>query len=111
MKFTCPICETSGDLSKDNIAHPVTRTTCRNCSTILLINSKTGKVDAHKSPIKDTPVVEASGNPSTDKAEAVLSTRSQDRNAGDWMAMVVVAVIFLVLIAVGVFFAIKLDTF
>ncbi|MGD2038872.1 MAG: hypothetical protein PVH28_13345 [Desulfobacterales bacterium] len=111
MKFTCPICETASDISKDHLAHPVTRTTCRNCSTILLINPETGKVDAHKSPLKDSPAIEAAGSPSADKGEAVLSAPSQDRDARDWTAIVVVTVIFLVLISIGVFFAIKLDTF
>jgi hypothetical protein len=111
MKFTCPICETGGDISKDHITHPVTRTACRNCGTILLINPETGKVDAHKSPLKDYSAIEASGHPPTDKAEAVLSTSSQGRDARDWTAIVVVAVIFFALIFAGVFFVVKLDTF
>jgi hypothetical protein len=111
MKFTCPICEKSGDISKDHLAHPVTRTTCHNCSTILLINPETGRVDAHKSPLKDSPAIEASGNRSAGKEAPVLSTRSQGRDARDWTAIVVVTVIFLVLISAGIFLAIKLDTF
>ena len=111
MEFTCPICETSDDILEDHLAHPVTRTTCRNCDAILLINPKTGRVDAHKSPLKDSPAIEASGDPSAAKAESVLSKRPQGRNARDWTAIVVVTVIFLVLLSAGVFFAIKLDTF
>lgn len=111
MKYTCPMCEAGGDISKDDLARPITRTTCQNCGTILLINPDTGKVDAHKSPIKDSPAIKNSGNSSTDKAEAVLSTRSPDRQARDWTALVVVAVIFLMLISAGIFFAIQVDIF
>jgi hypothetical protein len=110
MKFTCPLCETTGNIPQDDIDQPVTRATCQNCSTILLINPETGKVDAHKSPLKDSPAFERSGNQSIDKSASVLSMRPRDRAAKDWTAVVVVAIIIIFLVFAGLFFTFKLDT-
>lgn len=38
MQFSCTMCEASGEIPEDELAHPVTRTTCRNCGTLLLID-------------------------------------------------------------------------
>jgi ribosomal protein S27E len=106
MKFSCSICGETGDISEDILVHPVTRTTCRNCGTILLINPDTGKVDAHKSPLKDSP---AFAGRSAAESDATLSMDPQGKDARDWTAVVVVAIIVIILISAGVYFALNLD--
>ena len=110
MEFRCPMCEASGDLSQDDLTHPVTRTACPQCETILLINPDTGEVDAHKSPLKDSSVFAASGSRPADPSSPVLEMRPRDRSARDWTALVVVAVILLILVLAGVYFAFNPDS-
>lgn len=110
MKFACPMCEAAGEISEDDLIHPVTRTTCRNCGTILMINPDSGNVDAHKSPLKDSSTLETSDSRSSDRSEPVLSMHSKGEDARDWTAVVVVAFIMIILICAGVYFAVKLDT-
>jgi hypothetical protein len=109
MKFLCPVCKTEESIPEDRLEHPVTKTTCQNCGTILLVNPDSGNVDAHKSPLKDSPEFEISGTQPTDKAASVLSMRSKERGIKDWPAIVVVVIFLIVLIAAGVYFAVKLD--
>lgn len=109
MKFTCPMCEASGDISEEDLSHPVTRAACRECGTILLINPKTGRVDAHKSPLKDSSALKTADDRSTDESESVLSMHLQGEDARDWTAIVVVAIILIVLIAAGIYFTVNLD--
>ena len=111
MKFTCTMCEAGGDIPEDKLAHPVTRTTCGKCGTILLIDSDTGKVDAHKSPLKDVPAIKTAGGRTTDEPEPVFSMRQQDRTARDWLAPVVVVFVLIALISAGVYVAITLEIF
>jgi hypothetical protein len=109
MKFECPVCKTEGSIPEDRLEHPVTKTTCQNCSAILLVNPESGKVDAHKSPLKDSPEFKISNSQSTDKATSVLSMRSKERGIKDWPAVVVVVIILIILIAAGVYFAVNLN--
>jgi hypothetical protein len=109
MKFACPVCKTEGSIPEDRLEHPVTKTTCQNCSTILLVNPESGKVDAHKSPLKDSPELEISSTQSTDRATSVLFMRSKEMGMRDWPAIVVLIICLVILIASGVYFAINLD--
>lgn len=109
MQFQCTICEASGDIPEDELAYPVSRTTCRNCGTILLIDPDTGKVDAHKSPIKDVPVIETPRGRRAEEPASVRSMHSQDRGARDWMAPVVVIIVVIALISVGVYVAVNFE--
>jgi hypothetical protein len=109
MKFTCPICETAGNISQDNLDYPVTKATCQNCGSILLINPDTGNVDAHKSAIKDAPAGGTSGSRSTDEPAPVLSMRPQGKEPRDWTAVVVVSIILAALIFAGVYFVVNWD--
>jgi ribosomal protein S27E len=89
MKFVCPVCKTEGSIPEDRLEHPVTKTTCQNCSAILLVNPESGKVDAHKAPLKDSYELENSSTQSTDRATSVLSMRSKEKGMRDWPAIVV----------------------
>ncbi|MGD2186834.1 MAG: hypothetical protein PVI71_11935 [Desulfobacterales bacterium] len=109
MEYTCPVCQASSDITESDLKHPVTRTTCRSCGTILLINPDTGKVDAHKSPLKDSSALETLRSQPTDESASVLSKRSKDKESTDWTAVVVVVIILIVLISAGVYFAFNLD--
>ena len=111
MKFTCPVCETRGDLPEEDQKNPVTRRTCGDCGTILLINPDTGEVDAHKAPLKAPSVSETSTAGSDAEPGAVLAMRPKDGQARDRTAPVVVAVILIVLIAAGVYLTFFLDIF
>jgi hypothetical protein len=107
MKFVCPICETGGNISGDNLVHPVTKATCQKCGTILLVNPDTGVVDAHKSPLKATRESDVAGAPSSDTAPPVLEMRptDTDRGARDWAAIIIVMVVLVGLISAGIYFA------
>ncbi|MGD2100205.1 MAG: hypothetical protein PVG35_21740 [Desulfobacterales bacterium] len=109
MQFTCTMCEAGGEIPEDELAHPVTRTTCRHCGTILLIDPDTGKVDAHKSPLKDASTIKTLGDRAADASPSVLPKRPQDRAARDWLAPVVVVIVVFILISVGVYVAINLE--
>jgi hypothetical protein len=103
------MCGASGNISEDDLEHPVTRTTCPDCGTILLINPDTGKVDAHKSPLKDYPALKNCDNRSADRPSSFLSMRPEGRAARDWTAVVVVVIILLVLISAGIYVSLNLD--
>ena len=109
MKCVCRICDAVGNLSEDDLSHPVTRTACRECGMILFINPDTGKVDAHKSPMKDSPAFETSGEGSSADPGPVISMRPKGREAKDRTAVLVVAIILLALIAAGIYLTIILD--
>jgi hypothetical protein len=109
MEFVCPICETSANITKDDVDHSINKATCNNCGAILLINPASGKVEAHKSPFKDSPILETSENASTD--DAVPSKRSQGKGSKDWVAIVCFALILIFLISAGIYFALHSDIF
>jgi hypothetical protein len=103
------MCKATGDISEDDLSHPVTRTACQNCGTILLINPETGKVDAHKSPLKDAPNLETSATGSTGEPKPVLDMRPQNKDARDWTAPIVVVIILVALISVGFYLVINVE--
>jgi hypothetical protein len=109
MKFSCPICKASGNISENDLEHPVTRTTCPDCGTILLVNPDTGNVDAHKTPFKDHRAFKTFDNRSADGPAPLLSQRPEGTSTRDWTAAVVVAIIVLLLISAGMYFALNLD--
>lgn len=109
MKFSCPICKASGNIPENDLEHPVTRTTCPDCGTILLVNPDTGNVDAHKTPFKDHPAFKTSDNRSADRPAPLLAQRPEGTSNRDWTAAAVVAIIVLFLISAGIYFALKLD--
>jgi transcription elongation factor Elf1 len=111
MKFECPICETEGSISENDLAYPITKASCRQCGTILLVNPETGKIDAYKKPFKGTREFAISGSQTTDTAAAppVLEMPT-GKGSRDWTAIITVLVILIVLIAAGIYFAGHLDT-
>ena len=111
MEFVCPICKTNGNISQDNINHPVTKATCPNCGIILLINPADGSVDALKSPLKDSPIMEPSEDQPTDKSASVLSMGRQSKQSRDWTAALLVAAILIILISAGLYFAFNQNIF
>jgi hypothetical protein len=109
MKFVCPICETDSRISEDNLAHPITKTTCRQCGTILLVNPETGNVDAHKSPLKGTREFAVSAAQTTEPDLAVLEMRRTNQGSRDWTALIIVLVVLIILISAGIYFTAHLD--
>ena len=103
MKFVCPLCESDGSISEDNLIHPVTKTTCRQCGTILLVNPDTGSVDAHKSPLKGTREFAVSANQTSETDLPVLERDRTHQGSRDWTAIIIVLVVLAVLISVGVY--------
>jgi hypothetical protein len=75
----------------------------------LLVNPNSGKVDAHKSPLKDSTEFEISGTQPNDEVSSVSSKRSNERGTRDWPAIIVVVVFLLTLIAAGFCFAVNFD--
>ena len=109
MEFVCPVCKAIGNISDENLTHPLTKTSCQKCSTILLINPEKGNVAAHKAPIKDSLRSESSNTHPTDAYSSILSMRPQETNSRDWSAIVVVSVVLVVLISAGIIFTINMD--
>jgi transcription elongation factor Elf1 len=110
MKFVCPICETDGSIAEDDLTHPITKATCRQCGTILLVDAVSGNVDAHKSPLRGTREFALSVNSEADTDLPVLKMRAADPGSRDWTAIIIVLVVLSVLISAGVYFTAHLDT-
>jgi hypothetical protein len=104
MKFTCPVCKSTGNLPQNDLEKPITKTTCQSCAAILLVNPDSSKVEAHKSSLKD-PGLEDSSLPQNDEAPSALSMHPQDRQSRDWLAVGVIIVVLIILIAAGIYFA------
>ena len=105
MEFVCPVCKTTGNITEDDLNRPITKTTCPNCDIILLVNPDDGSVDAHKSPFKDSPIMEPLEGRPMDKSESVLSMSRQGKESRDWTAVLLVAAILIILISAGFYFA------
>jgi hypothetical protein len=110
VKFICPICETESRISEEDLAHPVTKTTCRQCDTILLVNPDTGSVDAHKSPLKGTREFALSGDQTAEADVPVLEMRPAGQGSRDWTAIVIVAVVLAMLVSVGIYLTAHMDS-
>ena len=92
---------------------PITKTACRKCGTILLVDSNTGAVDAHKSPFRDIGEsdgsgIETSGN---NAAPPVLEMGSTDKGSRDWTAIIILTIVLVLIIFAGIYFASRLDVF
>ncbi|MGD2270976.1 MAG: hypothetical protein PVI06_11300 [Desulfobacterales bacterium] len=99
MEFVCPICQATGNIPGDNLENPVTKTTCQNCGTILLVDHN-GNIDAYKSPFKDSPGLKISSTQTTiDREKSVSSLLTQGQGVRDWTAISVVGIIVVVIIA------------
>jgi hypothetical protein len=109
MKFVCPVCKTAGELTQDVLEQKVTKTICRKCAAILIINPDSGKVETHKSSLKDSPVLGNAGIRENDGAPSVLSMRPEKEETRDWIAIGVIIVVLIMLISAGVYFVINLD--
>jgi hypothetical protein len=107
--YVCPVCRTDGSIPENRLEPPVTKATCHNCGTILLVNPDSGKVDAPKSPLKDSTKLEISGTQPNDENSSVLSMRSKERGTRDWPAIVVVVFFLSILIAAGIYFTVNFD--
>ena len=108
MEIVCPVCKTTAEMSRNDLEHPLTKTTCRNCETILLINPVTGKVDAHKTTIKDAHSLTNSGKGEETAFASFVSRRPQVSMEKDWTAVVVIAIVVGVLVAAGIYFSFSL---
>ncbi|MEJ2165786.1 MAG: hypothetical protein P8X90_09675 [Desulfobacterales bacterium] len=102
MKFTCPICETEGHISEQEPATPTVRTTCRQCGTILLINPRTGSIDAYKSPLRGTREYALTESHEPEPALPVSELRPAT-GSRDWPAVVTVMLVVLILISAGIY--------
>jgi len=109
MEFVCPICDTRGNLSEDKLTSPATKASCRQCNTILLINPETGKVEAHKSPLRGTREFALSHTQTPEEAAPVLELGRTQKDSRDWTAIITVGVVLVVLISAGIYFAGRLD--
>ena len=109
MKFVCPICETSGNIPKDDVDHSINKATCNNCGALLLINPVSGEVETYKSPFKDFPILETPVNGSID--DVAPTERFQGKVSRDWTAIVWFAIILIFLISTVIYFAIHSDIF
>jgi len=74
------------------------------------MSHNTGRVDAHKSPLKGTREFAVSGGQTTETGIPVLEIRRADPGSRDWTAIIVTLIALAVLISAGVYFAAQLDT-
>jgi hypothetical protein len=102
MKFTCPICETEGHISDEDPATSTTRTICRQCGTILLINPNTGNVELYKSPFRGTREYALTESHEPDPALPVSEMRPTS-GSRDWTAVVTVMLVVVILISTGIY--------
>jgi hypothetical protein len=109
MKYVCPICETDGSISEDDLAHPITKATCQKCGTILLVDADTGSVDAHKSTLKGTREFSVSADQTTEPDLPVLEMRPAARGSRDWTAITIVLIVLIILISAGIYFTAHLE--
>lgn len=102
MKYICPICEKEGHISEKNPAYPISRTTCRNCGTILLINPDTGSVDAHKSPLRGTREYVFTDPEKPDAALPAAEMRPT-KGSRNWTAIITVTLVVIIFITTGIY--------
>lgn len=105
MKFTCSLCSTEGNIDKEDIRHPVTRATCRKCGAILFLDPDSGRVEKHKSPVKDTSRISREVIPSS---QSVMDM-PKGTDSRDWLAIAVVAVVLALFCGAGVYLVVHLD--
>ena len=102
MKFICPICETDGHIEEEYLAYPISRTTCRNCGTKLLINADTGSVEARKSPLRGTREYALTDFQEPDAALPVAEMRPA-KGSRDWTAVITVVIVVIIFVSTGIY--------
>lgn len=106
MEYVCPVCETAGNSPENDPEKPIIKTTCRSCAAILLINADSGRVEAHKSSLKDAEGLAVSEIQQKGGASSVLSMRPEAEKSRDWLAISVVAVVLIITISAGIYFTV-----
>jgi tetratricopeptide (TPR) repeat protein len=112
MKFTCPVCKTTGNIPdhKDHSGQPAIQTTCLKCGTGLSVELNSGRIQqrsAGQDPQEDPAALP--GRPKY-AANSVLSMRPQDKGKKDYLAAGVFVAVLGVLIATGVYFAFNIKS-
>jgi tetratricopeptide (TPR) repeat protein len=104
MKFTCPVCKTTGDITireKDS-GQPETRVTCLKCGTRLAVEHNTGRV-------QQRPVGKKMQQGRPKHAESsVLSMKPKAEGKKDYLATGVFVIVLCALIAIGVYFSLNI---
>jgi hypothetical protein len=101
MQFSCPVCNTAGDIETAGSDHPVVRTTCRQCQAILMVNPGSGEVEAHKAALKDEPQLSRDSHRFSDDSPSVLFMGKKKERRRDWPAIAVLLLALLILAAAG----------
>lgn len=112
MKFVCPACKTAGDIALDDSVRPVTQTTCRKCGTELSIEGESGRVqilEAGYGLPEGRQSLAPSGRRPKYAASSVLSMQSRDKSKRDYPAIAVFALVLIALIAIGVYFSLRIE--
>jgi tetratricopeptide (TPR) repeat protein len=110
MKFTCPVCKTTGDIPdrEDNSGQPATQITCLKCGTRLSVEHNSGRVQ-QRSVEQDPQEGRAASHSRPKYAESsVLSMKPQARGKTDYLATGVFVVVLCALIAAGVYFSLNI---
>jgi len=112
MKFVCPVCKTACDFpDREKSPHqPATQTTCPACGTELSIEHDTGRVQRRPSGQETQQDLAASFFQSKNAESAVLSMRPPDKDKKDYLAITVFVSVLCVLIVIGVYFSLKIET-
>lgn len=101
-QFECPVCKATGDVPASEKDQAVAKTKCPQCSAILMVNPRSGSVEAHKAGLKDAPRLGEEDSPFGGGASSVSSMAKQKDRGRDWPAVVVVLAAVLVLIVAGI---------
>ncbi|HHP7235829.1 MAG TPA: hypothetical protein ACFCUC_14450 [Desulfobacterales bacterium] len=104
MKFTCSLCGTKGEIRPEDTGKPVNRATCENCGAILFLDPD-GRVEKHKSPVKDTSRIRPA---STQGSDSVMDVPGQS-GTRDWLAIAVVGLVVALLCAAGIYVILYFD--
>ena len=103
MKYTCPLCKTSGDIADDASDLPEVAATCQECGAALSIDPGTGRVRAQAADQKP------SVRQPTYASSSVLSLDSRGQTKKDYTAIGVFAVVLALLIGAGIYFTVTMD--
>jgi tetratricopeptide (TPR) repeat protein len=112
MKFVCPVCQTTGDIALDDSVQPATQVTCPKCGAKLSIE---GESESARMPPAGNTLPEGrkssapSGQRSKYGAFSVLSMPSNAKGKRDYPAITVFALVLIALIAIGVYFSLRIE--
>ena len=98
MKFVCPVCQTTGDIATDDSVQPATQATCPKCGTKLSFEGTSGSA-----PMRP------SGQRSKYGEFSVLSMSSNAKGKRDYPAVAVFTLVLIALIAIGVYFSLRIE--